>query len=501
MAGNPDVLLVAEGTYPYIRGGVSTWIHQLITSLSEFSFGILFLGSRREDYSGIQYEIPKNVLFIKEFYLFDEFNEQDKSEPKALKKNENLLKKLRYLHQQLKRNSTDLPEYFHKKDFFLREIKKEEFLHGKTSWEFICESYMNFAEDLPFVDYFWTVRNIHSPLWKIASIVEEAGNFGLVHSPSTGYAGFLASLIKNSYNSPFILTEHGIYIKERKIDILNSDWIQDRRFFYQKEYGEIDHLREMWINFFIDLGKITYKAASTIISLFEDARKVQISLGAPIEKTKVIPNGVKIEVYEKARKNQDRLPVIALIGRVVPIKDIKTFIKAMRIVVDRNSSVEGWIIGPTDEDPDYFEECKKLIEVLNLENNIKFLGFQRTSDILGKFKLTTLTSISEGMPLVILESFAAGIPCVATDVGSCRQLIYGGLNEEDRKLGRAGRIATVANPGDVAKGYLELLENEDEWQKCSRVAFERVSRFYRFEMFINSYRKLYKDFLNGRHIF
>ncbi len=498
MAGNPDVLLVAEGTYPYIRGGVSTWIHQLITSLSEFSFGIIFLGSRREDYNKIQYKIPKNVLFIKEFFLFDN---QDKPEPKALERNEILLKKIKSLHHWFKKNNGELPERLHKKDFYLKEVKEEEFLYGRTSWEFICENYMDFAEDLPFVDYFWTIRNIHSPLWRIASIVEEAGSSGLVHSPSTGYAGFLASLIRNSYNIPFILTEHGIYTRERKIDILNSDWIQHKKFFYQKEYGEIDHLRKMWINFFVGLGKITYKTASLIISLFEDARKVQVSLGAPVEKTKVIPNGVKIEVYEKARKNQDRLPAIALIGRVVPIKDIKTFIKAMRIVVDKNSSVEGWIVGPTDEDPDYFEECKKLIEVLNLENNVKFLGFQRVPDILEKVKLTTLTSISEGMPLVVLESFAAGIPCVATDVGSCRQLIYGGLNEEDRKLGRAGRIATVANPGDVAKGYLELLENEDEWQKCSRIAFERVSRFYRFETFINSYRKLYKELLNGRHIF
>jgi len=497
ISSNPDILMIAEGTYPYVRGGVSAWIHQLITSLREFSFGVVFLGSRREDYGGVQYEIPDNVLFVKEHFLFDDI---DKPEPKPLKRKEELLNKLELLHQWFRRSGGDIPESLHRKEFYLKEVREEEFLYGRTSWEFICESYMTFAEDLPFVDYFWTVRNIHDPLWRVASITETVERPGLVHSPSTGYAGFLASLIRNSYAVPFILTEHGIYTRERKIDILNSDWIRDKRFFYQREYGEIDHLKRMWINFFVGLGKVAYKTASIVISLFEEARKVQISLGAPEDRTQVIPNGVKIELYERARRSKKRFPVVALIGRVVPIKDVKTFIKAMRIVVNKKKEVEGWIVGPTDEDPEYFEECKKLVEVLKLEDNVKFLGFRRVPEILGKVRITTLTSISEGMPLVVLESFAAGVPCVSTDVGSCRQLIYGGLNEEDVKLGKAGRIAPVASPGDLARGYLELLEDEKEWRECSRVAFERVSRFYSFEKFINSYRRLYGDLLNGRHI-
>ena len=54
--GKPiDVLFLAEGTYPYIRGGVSSWIHQIITGMPDINFGVLFLGSREEDYEGIQY--------------------------------------------------------------------------------------------------------------------------------------------------------------------------------------------------------------------------------------------------------------------------------------------------------------------------------------------------------------------------------------------------------------------------------------------------------------
>ncbi len=65
-----DVMLIAEGTYPYIRGGVSSWIHELINGLPEFNFGVVFLGSRPEDYSEIKYQLPDNLVYLSVDYLF-----------------------------------------------------------------------------------------------------------------------------------------------------------------------------------------------------------------------------------------------------------------------------------------------------------------------------------------------------------------------------------------------------------------------------------------------
>ena len=72
-----------------------------------------------------------------------------------------------------------------------------------------------------------------------------------------------------------------------------------------------------------------------------------------------------------------------------------------------------------------------LVRSLGLENHVKFLGFQKVEDLMPKIGLIVLSSISEALPLVILEGYAAGVPTVSTDVGSCRQLIEG-LGEEDR---------------------------------------------------------------------
>ncbi len=494
-AGIPEILIVAEGTYPYVRGGVSSWIHQLITGLEEFTFGIAFLGSRKEDYGDIKYDLPDNLIFLSETYLFEK---EKLPEPKKLPFSLQTFNRLTEIHKKIGRGI--IPQELFSPTTYLKEIREEEFLYSQSSWEFITDSYFKEARNYPFINYFWAIRNMHLPIWKVSRTVEELPRTEIIHSPSTGYAGFVSSLISNMWNTPFILTEHGIYTRERKIDILLSELIEEEKFFFQREYGETGYIKELWIKFYSFLGKFSYTKAEKIISLYEDARKVQIELGAPPEKTEVIPNGVKVEEYLKARgENLKASPVIALIGRVVPIKDIKTFIKAMRIVANKLPEVEGWIVGPTDEDPEYYRECKKLINVLKLEKNVKFLGFRNIKEILSRVKLTTLTSISEGMPLSVLESFAAGVPCITTDVGACKQLIYGGISEEDRKIGKAGEVVPVASPGKAAESYIKFLTEKKEWEKARTNAIKRVETFYSYEKFLNNYRQVYRRYINGRN--
>jgi glycosyltransferase involved in cell wall biosynthesis len=234
--------------------------------------------------------------------------------------------------------------------------------------------------------------------------------------------------------------------------------------------------------------------------LYPEAQKIQIALGAEAEKTRVLPNGVNVNVLKATMKNraENQKPVISLIGRVVSIKDIKTFIRAIRITANHIPDVEGWVVGPTDEDKEYFTECKQMVESLGLVNNLKFLGFRNIKEILPRTSLLSLTSISEGMPLVILEGFAAGIPCVATDVGSCRNLIEGGLNDEDKGLGSAGAITSIATPGELAKHYIRFLTDEDAWDKASAVAQNRVEKYYNQEIFLKEYRDIYMNLINKK---
>ena len=484
-----DIMILGEGTYPYIRGGVSSWIHQLLVGLSDFKFGIIFLGSREEDYGDVLYDLPENLVHLEVHYMFDD----EKHIPKKREGSAEAMQTIEELYAYFKNEKDEIPRKMHSIDFYLKDMPYKDFLFGHNAWKFIEQKYKENCSDISFIDYFWTVRNIHKPIWKLAKIVETMPQIKLLHSPSTGYAGFLGALASYDKELPFILTEHGIYTRERKIDMLTADWIDYQKPSLLKQPEETNYIKEMWVRFFERIGEFTYNKAEHILSLYSGARDIQVQFGADKNKTQIIPNAVDVEALNKTLEHRpDRAPqVITLIGRVVSIKDIKTFIRAMRITINTLPEAEGWIVGPMDEDEEYAIECQNMAESLGIKENIKFLGFQNIKEILPQCGLLTLTSISEGMPLVILEGFAAGVPCIATNVGSCHDLIKGGLNEEDIGIGSAGEITGIADPSALAKEYIRYLSDEVLWKKAQKIAIKRVDKYYRQELFLQTYKDLY----------
>ncbi len=483
-----DILIIAEGTYPYISGGVSTWIHQLITNMKEFKFGILFLGSRKEDYKNIKYKLPENLIYLKEIFLFNEVNLKS---PKLLNRCKGDPKSFLPLFEE------DIKDYekFLNPDFYKKEFSYDCFLNNKDMYYFIEELYKKRNTKLHFLDFFWTIKNVLNPLWSIFNDIDDVlkQKISLLHVPSTGYAGFVGASIKQQLNIPFVLTEHGIYTRERKIDIIQAKWIKETPVFHN--YYDLDPLKKIWIDFFMNIGKITYDKADKITSLYDGARKLQISLGAKPEKTMIIPNGIDVKGLAPLRK--DSIPKrIAFLGRVVKIKDVKTLIKAFKILTLKAQDVECWIVGPEDEEPEYARECKELVKNLGIENKLIFKGFMNIRDLFPQVGLVTITSISEGMPMVILESFAAGIPFVATDVGSCRQLIEGGLNEEDKAIGPAGFVVNVGDATALAESYYKILYDEELYKNFQKNAIERVEKFYTLEKMIDNYKRLYEELRN-----
>lgn len=490
-----DILFIAEGTYPYVRGGVSSWIHQLINGMPHYRFGIVFIGSRESDYGEILYALPENLDFLMVSYLF---SSTSKLPIKGIEGEQKVLNHVEYIHEWFKNNQNSLPDELQKLDFYTKHVSEEFFLYSHRSWEFIEKKYYEKAPDIPFIDYFWTIRNIHAPIWIVAKIAQSVSKKAkVIHSPSTGYAGFLGALLAFNDRLHYILTEHGIYTKERKIDLLTNDFLSYRKFDIFKEPEEDDIVKQMWVRFFEGIGRFSYKRADDILSLFMGAQNVQIAYGAESERCRVIPNGVDVDKLGKTliERTNTIPPVITLIGRVVSIKDIKTFIRAIGIVQTKIPNIEAWIVGPTDEEPEYYKECLEMVETFSLEENIQFLGFKNIVDILPKSGILTLSSISEGMPLVVLEGFAAGVPAVTTDVGSCKELIYGGLNDLDISIGAAGEVVPIANPGALAEGYLKLLQDEEYWYQCQKSALERVNAFYTQKQFFSAYDELYQKAL------
>lgn len=249
------------------------------------------------------------------------------------------------------------------------------------------------------------------------------------------------------------------------------------------------------------MGRECYQASDQIVALYENNRLRQVADGAPPPRTQNIPNGINLPAMQavRAQRGETIPPVACLIGRVVPIKDVKTFLRSMRTVVNVMPEAQGWIAGPEDEDEEYAAECHALVSSLQLDDNVRFLGFQKISELLPKVGVVVLSSISEALPLVLLEGFAAGVPAVSTDVGSCRQLIEG-FGEEDRALGSAGDVVGIANPEALGHAVADLLRDDQRWYQAQQAGIRRVEKYYTQEMMFSAYRSLYQGLLRQAEV-
>jgi len=498
-----DICLLLEGSYPYVRGGVSSWVHQLILGHPEYQFSLVFIGANRSHYGEMRYEFPSNVCHFESHYLNESLQLK---KPKEFQLNDNIINELQTVYSGLNKTGKipSIDELPNLKKLLLHPEKLaiEPFFYSPQMWQLITDSYQSNCPEQPFNDYFWTIRSMHAPILALLQIAKNIPDAGCYHTISTGYAGVLGMFLQLIKNKPLLLSEHGIYTKERQIDLYQADWIKEVNPDFKAGLdSNISYLRQLWMRFFENLGRLTYNASLVTVTLYNQNRLKQIELGANPDRAIVIPNGVKVNNFTPLRKLRDKNipPILCLLGRVVPIKDVKTYIRAVGLLIQTIPEAEGWIVGPEEEDENYAKECHKLVEQLGLEGKVKFLGFQNINDILPKIGLVVLSSISEGQPLVILEGFAAGVPALSTDVGFCRGLIEG-QGTADRELGEAGAIVPLANPHALATAAASLLEDTKRWYAAQAAGIARVERFYSEQTFLNNYHKLYRKVLDyGRN--
>lgn len=490
-----DICLLLEGTWPYVRGGVSSWIHQMILGLPDVTFSVFFIGGQRSAYPKHNYAIPPNVVHIEEVFLEESWQVGITLKGTVRKAPRAALESLyRYFHDP---QTPELAVGDVLLDALAQgHIQAGDVLHSRANWRVISDGYLKHCSDPSFINYFWTLRTMQSPLLMLAEAARRMPRARALHAISTGYAGLLGCILKRLWQCDFLLSEHGIYTKERKIDLAQAGWIAENP--DEALSGGLDsvsgYIRTLWIRFFERIGLLVYRSANPVISLYDGNRQRQIQDGADPVRTRVIPNGIDLQRWGEVVANRPPgiAPVVGLIGRVVPIKDLKTFIRALRGVISAMPEVEGWIVGPEDEDPDYAAECRSLVASLGLEGKVHFLGFQSIQQILPKLGVMVLTSISEAQPLVILEAWCAGTPVVSSDVGSCRELIEGG-EPEDRALGMAGEVVAIADPQATARAILSLLRDPQRWQAAQASGLARVRRYYGEALMLQRYRDLYRS--------
>jgi len=489
----PDICLLLEGTYPFVKGWVSSWVHQLVSRMPELTFTILHVSPKRNYYpEGPLYEMPKNVVGLDEVFL------HEYTMPEGRDSGEEIRDKVERFRALVNDMCEGRIEAFAP---FIEALMAEgegamnsyDLLQTLEAWDVLEKTYRREAYEESFLNFFWTWRFSNMPFFNV--LAADAPHAGLYPTISTGYAGVLAAACKVRYGSPMLLTEHGIYTKERRIEINRADWIEDW------DSGEIvaeraaPYFKRFWVRQFQMMSGVCYEFADEIFTLYEGNTDMQVKDGADRAKIEVVPNGIDLKRFgEAAVKYDARSPnkrfTVGFIGRVCPIKDIKTLIYASRLIAEEVPDVFVRVMGPMDEDPDYADECKKLIKLLDLEENVFLEGPVNVLEELPGVDIVVLTSISEAQPLVILESGAVGLPIVSTDVGSCSELLFGRL-PEDRIVGPGGLITPIATPGATAEAVLKLYREPDRRHEYGMNLRSRVKKFYDQEVMIAAYRDIY----------
>jgi glycosyltransferase involved in cell wall biosynthesis len=512
-----DVCLLVEGTYPFVSGGVSSWVHDIILGHPDLTFAVLNVGSFPGAYAELRFKLPDNVIALHRVYCQEaapppldgsgraELREQIRELRETVDARDTpsrVLQGLRRLHVDGP-GAGDAAYAEMLADLASNDLTLPELLHGRASFDLLTTIADRVAPDAPFLDLFWHYRAIHVPVLRLLSAPLVRAR--CYHAVATGYAGLLASVWSRRTGRPLTVTEHGIYAREREMELARADWIRDGGGDEEGGLGgaaatwapRISPLRRLWSRFFRGLSRLAYARADRIVTLSDVNRRKQLADGAPEAKIDVVPNGVELRPDVQGLPLDDEgviaLPArrlrVGFVGRVVPIKDVVTFVRACDLAL-RAVPLDVRIIGPMDEDDGYAKRCRDLVATLKRGDDIRFLGPMPPAKIYTDLDVVVLTSFSEGQPLVILEAYACGLPVIATDVGACREMIEG-RTAEDKAHGPSGFVTRVATPQQTATALVRLARDARLRRKMGLAGRRRVTAYYQRRDMLASYRALY----------
>lgn len=276
------------------------------------------------------------------------------------------------------------------------------------------------------------------------------------HDYKSNLFGLLAGLI---LRRPIVSVFHGRTSHDRKIRIY--EWLDD-----------------LLLRFF-----------NCVVAVSQDTQLRLERVGVERSKIRVIPNGVEVpgetrsgdEELRRELSIDTRDQIILFAGRLSREKGLFILLDAAAHVVKAFPRALFLIVGDGPEAASLQAQAR----TLGLERRVRFAGFRK--DIQRFFRvmdLAVLPSFTEGMPLLILESYAFGKPVVASCVGGVPEVVEDGVH---------GLLVEPGNADDLAKALMALLADPVRRDQMGRAAFERVQTHFSVERQASAYAQLFKE--------
>jgi glycosyltransferase involved in cell wall biosynthesis len=294
----------------------------------------------------------------------------------------------------------------------------------------------------------------------------------------SGVCALVALCAKLEHGAGFLLTEHGIYIRES----------------YLAEAGSSASLflKVLRLRFALRVTQLSYAMADLISPCCDYNKRWEARLGAPAERLRTIYYGVDATTFSPAETPGDQVaskpPTVVWVGRINPLKDLHTLMHAAAVVHHARPDIRFLMYGSAAaEDEGYHQEILTLRTELALDSIVSFRGYiAQPAAAYHQADVVILSSVSEAFPFSILEAMLCGKPVVATAVGGVPEEIDGcGVTVEPR------------NPAALGHAILELMQDSARRAILGQAAREKALREYSLDQFGRAYHASYQRISGG----
>lgn len=501
-----DVALVMESTYPFLKGGVSAVVHDLISHNPDLTFGIIHIAWDSHSESEDLYGMPDNVVWVDMIYLsLADFREEFAAAVhRSASDNRRITRQLLSAVRDLENGDT--AQLWQLYDDAINPLSRSWRLWSVLdSREFMdaCMALLPEDDDTSLGQLFWLMRDFFTLAFALTDRIHPVAK--VYHAHTTGYASLVAATAARQHSRKFFLTEHNLHVRdtvnalvEQRMDnrVTKTSWRDLPRTTFERA----------WAYWWCQLGVFLYPSIDYVTYLHPAAVREALALGMQHPAAEILPNGLDWEVFEDARQGRraavaeiesGRHPHwrFACIARIVPIKgviELADIVAELRGRGYTDFTVD--LLGPTEHDPDYYGRCASHIRQLGLEEIIRFRGTVKVRDELHLYDALLLTSFNEGQPIVVLEAMAAGLPTLGTDVGGMDMTVVLPLtDEEGQNIGPCGDLVKAGDIEGFADMAAKLMDSPTLYLTWRENAFARLRATFLMSQIMGRYNEIYRS--------
>lgn len=274
-------------------------------------------------------------------------------------------------------------------------------------------------------------------------------------------------------------------------------WLRDRRFALVATAhawvmlgirGELYRRLDLWL----------MRRFDHLIAVSQATKNEMMAAAIPTNLITTIYNAIDTDAWSSSRVTTtlreelglaQAFPVIGYVGRIMPEKDLETWLRAAALVAKKYSGAQFVLVGE-GKDGATLRQLEQLAASLGIAHQVCFPGYRE--DLLAAyaaFDIFVLSSRREGLPNSILEAMALELPIVTTDVAGAKELV---LNQE------TGFVLPQGDINGIAHAILTLVENDAARRSMGQASRERVEQEFSFSSRLQRIEALYERVLKTR---